>query len=140
MEAPIALDLPRPCLLQDLISEWSTQTRGVNALAAPPRKLALQLQRYTAAGNKTSHPVVLLDSIAVPCFTNGVDVEQITYRVDSVVSHLGDQLNSGHYKAALRLPSAWYIADDNVKPMRDKTDLINTEAASNAYLIICSRL
>mmetsp|Transcript_46944 Transcript_46944/g.102075 ORF Transcript_46944/g.102075 Transcript_46944/m.102075 type:complete len:523 (+) Transcript_46944:92-1660(+) len=69
---------------------------------------------------------------------DGPDHEAAEYFISAVICHHGDSIHSGHYTAAVRYNSEWYMYDDAVvRPM----ELREVAALQNvAYLLLYQRV
>ena len=140
LHLPIALDISQPAALQDLIDEWHGQRQGLQALVIAPRRIALQIKRFAAGGAKLVHPVIMLDTIALPVFDDGFHLRHVTYQADAIVFHIGECIETGHYQTVLLRSEQWYITNDGIKPAKAAHNYLTTAVASNAYLIMRSQL
>ena len=93
--------------IQTRALQWSAQDL-VHALVNPPVLLCIQLERFVRrnrAIRKKSVPIVVGD-ICMPMFVNAsAHTEQIAYRLISMVVHLGNSPNTGHYRSVLLTPT-----------------------------------
>ncbi|OLQ06432.1 hypothetical protein AK812_SmicGene10277 [Symbiodinium microadriaticum] len=153
--APLPIEV-QGATLQAVIDSWSRQ-HSIHALTRHGGIVLLQLKRYlfrAGCAVKNREPVLIepgqLVTLPVFRFNRGTEVEQQQFRVISVVFHLGDNVSSGHYQAALSYcaqsvlldaaadmscaPWEYRICDDRRRPRRAKVadhQCIN----HNAYLI-----
>ena len=131
--------------LQGTIDSWGTGDCVRALVGRPPALLVLHLARFAEDGTKDSRRLQLSpgDQIAVPFFSDsGTDVIMRSYRIASLVMHLGPTPRSGHYQSvhSERTAGRWRfcLLDDNKLPRMLKAseqDLIS----DNVYLIFLFR-
>jgi ubiquitin carboxyl-terminal hydrolase 36/42 len=80
-----------------------------------PLVLIVQLKRFTTFGGKIKLPVTSEEQINLAPYHHSR--EETGYRLNGVIEHIGNGVNSGHYVAAMRGfdEQSWYFFDDDVK-------------------------
>jgi len=104
-----------------------------------PKVLVVNLKRFsynkeTGCPQKIKKPVKYDEKL---CFDKSwlVDgVEPQEYQLTAVICHHGDSVNGGHYNAAVRYNSEWYMYDDAVVRQMELREVINQQFA--AYLLL----
>ena len=94
--------------------------------------LLVQLRRYAQRGGrvfKTGSPISILpgESVWVPCWDEGTDLRYVEYQARALIFHLGANLLTGHYRAALSFGARtgllhWYLTDDGIHPAMATSD------------------
>ena len=102
---------PRLCLpqfqrhkseLQHLITTWHEDMRGLQALASPSKTLCIQLLRFNNALEKRfGHVYWIHDIVLIPVFdlAPSQHVRWYKYHIVGGITHEGDNLLTGHYRA-----------------------------------------
>ncbi|XP_049810548.1 ubiquitin carboxyl-terminal hydrolase 36 isoform X1 [Schistocerca nitens] len=152
----LLLDIRRASTLEDALSAYFTHERleGDDAyrcerchrkvpankkfsLEKPPMVLCIQLKRFSMLGAKLNKHVEFpqrLDLTRYLCpqsqYRGG---QPLTYRLTSLVLHMGSSVNCGHYTAVAQTSTGhWYQFDDSsVRPIS-----LNSVLDMNAYIII----
>lgn len=62
------------------------------------------------------------------------DVEPLEYTLTAVICHHGDSANGGHYNAAVRYNSDWFMYDDALVRQMDLREVLNQQLT--AYLLV----
>ena len=147
LAGPILLHLGGASL-QALIDAWHSQ-HTVHALASHCGALLLQLCRYTTSSEspqKDSSRIAIQpgEVVHMPVFDSerAASVRHEPFVVGAVAVHLGNRIDSGHYRAFLCKPVPntrpptwhWWACDDNVPPKRG-TAKDHTMLSHNAYLV-----
>ena len=95
--------------MQSLIAMWHQQY-AAHAISQHSGLVVLQLWRYGSSGTKDCSvlPIVPGERLRLPVFVSaeGTHVSEETFCVIWVVFHLGETTSSGHYQAALSVPTA----------------------------------
>ena len=141
LSAPVQIHLGGPTQL----TQWHRQY-AAHAISQHSGLITLQLCRYGQAGTKDCSllPIVPGERLRIPVFVSaeGTHVREETFCVIWVVFHLGETTSSGHYQAALSVPSApsadtvweYYICNDGKAPRKArKADQSIVDA--NVYLV-----
>ena len=103
--------------LQDLITTWSLESYGLQALSGVSDMLCLQIDRFDQSGNKCFRKLVWSSPVFLPYFTGAtMEVDKVPFEVTAVSFHLGDDSSSGHYRTALWDGEVWYLLDDDAPP------------------------
>ena len=134
--------------MQSLIAMWHQQY-AVHAISQHSGLIMLQLCRYGSSGTKDCSilPIAPGERLRLPVFVSaeGTRVSEETFCVIWVVFHLGETTSSGHYQAALSVPTTpttpgehavwdYYICNDGKTPRKArKTD--HSVIDANAYLV-----
>lgn len=98
-----------------------------------PIALCLQLKRFTLVGTKLSKPLLIRSKLDLSKYiTRRLPGEQITYRLVSMITHLGSSQQCGHYIAIVVTESGtYYTFDDCYVRSMALPSVYNT----NAYII-----
>ena len=142
--APILMTPPshlQECTLQTVVDQWSAQD-AIHALSEPPEVLCICLTRfgYNDEGPyKLTMPVSFHSlSVMIPCFVDAISLEtrSCSYTVIGAISHYGQTITSGHYRAMLYsvLESCWYITDDGSRAKKAKSGDMQ-HLSRHAYMI-----
>ena len=90
-------------------------------LEKPPAVLCIQLKRFSLMGGKIGKPVQLSRSLNIAPFIyprNGAHLEQVQYKLVSMITHVGPTPNCGHYTAIGEANGQFYQFDDaSVRPI-----------------------
>ena len=122
-EQMILLDVPvsGPWHLQAAIDDWHRQAFP-HALVSAPQWLAMRLNRFqqqtpTGPLSKVRAALNWCTELLLPEFTEGLNVQQVRYRVCAFAVHLGDSVESGHYRALLYNADTGklHYCDDNAR-------------------------
>ena len=144
--SPLIMDICQGGL-QDCFDSWQFQS-SVHGLRRETDFLLVQLRRYSQRGGrifKTGAPLHISpgQSVWVPCWEEGMQLRYVEYHARALIFHLGANLTSGHYRAALSfgartgLPN-WYLTDDGIHPaMATLADL--QMLSKNVYIVGLSR-
>ena len=147
--APIVVDISGGSL-QHCIYHWHIHGQ-LHALCSPPTFLFLQLKRLNRGDSGVCKDVTPVDieagsMVRFPCFHNSNDLSTyiVNYEVRGVIFHVGLELLTGHYRAALSShePSApdggvFLLTDDN--RLASRVDSRNDSVNSGGYLVGLSR-
>lgn len=152
----LLLDIRRASTLEDALSAYFTHERleGDDAyrcerchrkvpankkfsLEKPPMVLCIQLKRFSMLGAKLNKHVEFpqrLDLTRYLCpqsqYRGG---QPLTYRLASLVLHMGSSVNCGHYTAIAQTSTGhWYQFDDNYVRLISPSAVLDM----NAYIII----
>ena len=111
----------------------------------PPALVVLHLARFAEDGTKDSRRLQLApgDQVALPCFSDaGTEVIVRSYRIASLVMHLGPTPRSGHYQSvhSERISGRWRfcLLDDNRLPRMLRASE-QTLISENVYLVFLFR-
>lgn len=105
-------------------------------LERPPKVLCVQLKRFSFLGGKISRHIGFKQTIDMgqylwrePCESP----KQLTYKLMSMVTHMGPSVNCGHYTAVAQVSSGQYYSFDDscVRPIS-----LNNVLSTNAYIMI----
>ena len=140
--SPLIMDICRGGL-QDCFDSWQSQS-SMHGLRRETDFLLVQLRRYAQRGGrvfKTGSPISILpgESVWVPCWDEGTDMRYVEYHARALIFHLGANLLTGHYRAALSFGARtglphWYLTDDGIHPaMATSEDL--QMLAKNVYIV-----
>ena len=119
---PIVLHLPldglRKRSLASLISQWSQDVRGTQALVRPSPTICLMIARFHRMhGRRFDHITCNSLHVQIPVFAPQQNSELLwsTYRLVSGIIHFGNNPRSGHYQAiSFANDGTIYIWDDNL--------------------------
>lgn len=105
-------------------------------LERPPKVLCVQLKRFSVLGGKISRHIGFKQTIDMGPYLwrePGESPKQLTYKLMSMVTHMGPSVNCGHYTAVAQVSSGqYYTFDDScVRPIS-----LNNVLSTNAYIMI----
>ncbi|EFN76140.1 ubiquitin carboxyl-terminal hydrolase 36 isoform X2 [Harpegnathos saltator] len=105
-------------------------------LERPPKVLCVQLKRFSVGGGKISRHIGFKQTIDMSRYLwrePGESPKQLTYKLMSVVTHMGPSVNCGHYTAIAQVSSGQYYTFDDacVRPIS-----LNNVLSTNAYIMI----
>jgi ubiquitin C-terminal hydrolase len=101
--APVPLDFNCPACGQPLEKQTS--------LYGAPRVLILHLVRFRNDGSKREDPVAVPELLTLDSDMRGGEAA-VEYRLLAMSSPRGDGTKRGHYVAAVREGSRWWLCDD----------------------------
>ena len=129
--------------LQELVWQWEAQA-SQHAIESCPHLLCLCLARYSHSEGEARKNCSVVrcghEAIAFAKFTSPheISVDQVMYRVQSVVVHLGESPKQGHYRSFLSHGGHWFYTDDGrVAELAQPTDL--EVLSRQSYLLWLSR-
>ena len=103
--------------LQDLLTTWSLESYGLQALAGVSDLLCIQIDRFDQQGHKSFQKLQWTSPVFLPYFTNSsMDIDRVPYEVVAMSFHLGDDPHSGHYRTAVWTGTQWFMLDDAAPP------------------------
>lgn len=98
---------------------------------APPA-LCLQLMRIGADGKKLLHTVKYDDLLTIKEHNSPDDgtmsISSLTYKLVTLVVHIGSERGSGHYLSYIRRNGKWYCADDTNVNQSSSLDALSQQA------------
>ncbi|XP_029169097.1 ubiquitin carboxyl-terminal hydrolase 36 [Nylanderia fulva] len=105
-------------------------------LERPPKVLCVQLKRFSVLGGKISRHIGFKQTIDMGPYLwrePGESPRQLTYKLMSMVTHMGPSVNCGHYTAIAQVSSGQYYSFDDcsVRPLS-----LNNVLSTNAYIMI----
>lgn len=105
-------------------------------LERPPKVLCVQLKRFSYLGGKISRHIGFKQTIDMGQYLwrePGESPKQLTYKLMSMVTHMGPSVNCGHYTAVAQVSSGQYYSFDDscVRPIS-----LNNVLSTNAYIMI----
>lgn len=105
-------------------------------LERPPKVLCVQLKRFSFLGGKISRHIGFKQTIDMGQYLwrePGESPKQLTYKLMSMVTHMGPSVNCGHYTAIAQVSSGQYYSYDDscVRPIS-----LNNVLSTNAYIMI----
>lgn len=106
------------------------------SLERPPKVLCVQLKRFSVLGGKISRHIGFKQTVDMGPYLwrePGEPLCTLTYKLTSMVTHMGPSVNCGHYTAVAQVSSGQYYSFDDscVRP----TSLSNV-LSTNAYIMI----
>lgn len=104
-----------------------------------PKVLILNLKRFsynrdTLLPQKIKKPVKYEETFLFDRNWLVDDVEPQEYQLTAVICHHGDSANGGHYNAAVRYNSDWYMYDDQLVRQMEGREV--TAQQFTAYLLV----
>ena len=104
--------------LQDLITSWSLESYGLQALAGVSDLLRMQIDRFDQDGRKSFQKLQWTSPVFLPYFTNSsMDIHRVPFEVVAVSFHLGAEPHAGHYQTALWHGDKWFTLNDAEPPV-----------------------
>lgn len=105
------------------------------SLERAPISLCIQLKRFSIVGNKLNKHIPIRQQLNLSKYSSkkgGANDHQLTYRLVSMVTHLGASQHCGHYTAiGLTDGGSYYQFDDSyVRPIS-----VQNALSTNAYII-----
>lgn len=105
-------------------------------LERPPKVLCVQLKRFSVLGGKISRHIGFKQTIDIGPYLwrePGESPRQLTYKLMSMVTHMGPSVNCGHYTAVAQVSSGQYYTfdDASVRPIS-----LNNVLNTHAYIMI----
>ncbi|EFN62098.1 Ubiquitin carboxyl-terminal hydrolase 42 [Camponotus floridanus] len=105
-------------------------------LERPPKVLCVQLKRFSVLGGKISRHIGFKQTIDMSPYLwrePGESPRPLTYKLMSMVTHMGPSVNCGHYTAIAQVSSGQYYSFDDccVRPIS-----LNNVLSTNAYIMI----
>lgn len=105
-------------------------------LERPPKVLCVQLKRFSVLGGKISRHIGFKQTIDMGPYLwrePGESPKQLTYKLMSMVTHMGPSVNCGHYTAVAQVSSGQYYSFDDacVRPVS-----LNNVLSTNAYIMV----
>ena len=115
---PLSLIPTDACTLKDLVNVWHDPLGLCRALTQVGQGLCLALERSLTLGQaKLQTQVQIPDTVRFPYFADlSGNVAHATYEIVAVAYHIGPQITSGHYRAALKTTAGWLNYDDGRLP------------------------
>ncbi|KAL2727692.1 ubiquitin carboxyl-terminal hydrolase 36 isoform X1 [Vespula maculifrons] len=106
------------------------------SLERAPKVLCVQLKRFSVLGGKISRHIDFRQTIDMGPYLWREPNEpllQLTYKLMSIVTHMGPSVNCGHYTAVAQISTGQYYSFDDscVRPI-SLSNVLNT----NAYIMI----
>ncbi|XP_011876463.1 PREDICTED: ubiquitin carboxyl-terminal hydrolase 36-like [Vollenhovia emeryi] len=105
-------------------------------LERPPKVLCVQLKRFSFLGGKISRHIGFKQTIDMGQYLwrePGESPKQLTYKLMSMVTHMGPSVNCGHYTAVAQVSSGQYYSFDD-SCVRQIS--LNSVLSTNAYIMI----
>ncbi|KAL6259800.1 hypothetical protein P5V15_009711 [Pogonomyrmex californicus] len=105
-------------------------------LERPPKVLCIQLKRFSFLGGKISRHIGFKQTVDMGQYLwrePGESPKQLTYKLMSMVTHMGPSVNCGHYTAVAQVSGGQYYSFDDscVRPIS-----LNNVLSTNAYIMI----
>ncbi|XP_031846281.1 ubiquitin specific peptidase 36 isoform X2 [Nomia melanderi] len=106
------------------------------SLERPPKVLCVQLKRFSVLGGKISKHIGFKQIIDMGPYLwrePGEPIQPLTYKLMSIVTHMGPSVNCGHYTAVAKVSTGQYYSFDDpcVRPIS-----LSNVLATNAYIMI----
>ncbi|XP_003704791.1 ubiquitin specific peptidase 36 isoform X2 [Megachile rotundata] len=106
------------------------------SLERPPKVLCVQLKRFSVLGGKISKHIGFKQSIDMGPYLwrePGEPIQPLTYKLMSIVTHMGPSVNCGHYTAVAKVSTGQYYSFDDscVRPIS-----LSNMLSTNAYIMI----
>ena len=105
--------------LDEVVNQWAEEEGG-QYLYGAPGGLILHLQRSVMIDGLWTKHARELDvptNVNIPFPEDGVHVHMANYKVASVILHLGQGHENGHYVAIHAMDNAYWVADDDSYPV-----------------------
>ncbi|XP_071870273.1 ubiquitin specific peptidase 36 [Bombus fervidus] len=106
------------------------------SLERPPKVLCVQLKRFSVLGGKISKHIGFKQTIDMGPYLwkePGEPTQSLTYKLMSIVTHMGPSVNCGHYTAVAKVSTGQYYSFDDscVRPLS-----LSNVLSTNAYIMI----
>lgn len=106
------------------------------SLERPPKVLCVQLKRFSVVGGKISKHIGFKQTIDMGPYLwkePGEPTQSLTYKLMSIVTHMGPSVNCGHYTAVAKVSTGQYYSFDDscVRPLS-----LSNVFSTNAYIMI----
>ncbi|XP_076758873.1 ubiquitin specific peptidase 36 isoform X2 [Xylocopa sonorina] len=106
------------------------------SLERPPKVLCVQLKRFSVLGGKISKHIGFKQTIDMSPYLwkePGEPTQPLTYKLMSIVTHMGPSVNCGHYTAVAKVSTGQYYSFDDscVRPLS-----LSNVLSTNAYIMI----
>ncbi|XP_033352958.1 ubiquitin carboxyl-terminal hydrolase 36 [Bombus vosnesenskii] len=106
------------------------------SLERPPKVLCVQLKRFSVLGGKISKHIGFKQTIDMGPYLwkePGEPTQSLTYKLMSIVTHMGPSVNCGHYTAVAKVSTGQYYSFDDscVRPLS-----LSNVFSTNAYIMI----
>ncbi|XP_016904376.2 ubiquitin carboxyl-terminal hydrolase 36 [Apis cerana] len=106
------------------------------SLERPPKVLCVQLKRFSVLGGKISKHIGFKQTIDMGPYLwkePGESSQSLTYKLMSIVTHMGPSVNCGHYTAVAKVSTGQYYSFDDscVRPLS-----LSNVLSTNAYIMI----
>ncbi|XP_076662770.1 ubiquitin specific peptidase 36 [Andrena cerasifolii] len=106
------------------------------SLERPPKVLCVQLKRFSVLGGKISKHIGFKQTIDMGPYLwkePGEPAQPLTYKLMSIVTHMGPSVNCGHYTAVAKVSTGQYYSFDDscVRPIS-----LSNVLSTNAYIMI----
>ncbi|CAK9804220.1 Ubiquitin carboxyl-terminal hydrolase 36 [Anthophora plagiata] len=106
------------------------------SLERPPKVLCVQLKRFSVLGGKISKHIGFKQIIDMGPYLwrePGDPIQPLTYKLMSMVTHMGPSVNCGHYTAVAKVSTGQYYSFDDscVRPLS-----LSNVLSTNAYIMI----
>ncbi|XP_060811363.1 ubiquitin carboxyl-terminal hydrolase 36 [Bombus pascuorum] len=106
------------------------------SLERPPKVLCVQLKRFSVLGGKISKHIGFKQTIDMGPYLwkePGEPMQSLTYKLMSIVTHMGPSVNCGHYTAVAKVSTGQYYSFDDscVRPLS-----LSNVFSTNAYIMI----
>lgn len=86
------------------------------SLERPPKVLCVQLKRFSVLGGKIQRQITFKNNIDMGPYQwneGGSPKKKLTYKLTSMVTHMGSSVNCGHYTAVAQVSSGKYYNFDD---------------------------
>lgn len=86
------------------------------SLERPPKVLCVQLKRFSVLGGKISKHIGFKQTIDMGPYLwkePGESSQSLTYKLMSIVTHMGPSVNCGHYTAVAKVSTGQYYSFDD---------------------------
>ena len=142
-EHSLTLDVPEHGTwhLQDLIGAWRGHAFP-QGLTSAPQWLAIRLNRFkfeSGRMQKLRSEMMWSDHVNMPLFIgDNLDTHDVPYEFTAFAIHLGEHVQSGHYRALLYDQDSWsmhYCDDDK----RSKTIRTFQCVSRDVYIVFLSK-
>ncbi|HSX14237.1 MAG TPA: ubiquitin carboxyl-terminal hydrolase family protein [Chlamydiales bacterium] len=137
----------RDCLVQDNQGNLSERRIPViskkEILSSAPKELTLQIKKFSKNHNtgvlhRLEGALEDVPEIFVMPQEYCANGETATYQLRSVISHLGSNLDGGHYVAYVRKGNSYFYANDRRIEKIDREGML--EGARNGYILIYDKI
>ena len=137
---PDVLSSATACTLQQLVDAWHSQAQ-VHGLSDLSHFVALRIPRFGPDGIQVLGQIIAFWKVCLPYFTDPSGaLAHIPYAAHSVITHEGDSILQGHYRAVLLEAGALkYVMEDGKKPAK-LTPRLTKLLGNQMYIVFLERI
>mmetsp|Transcript_40139 Transcript_40139/g.72693 ORF Transcript_40139/g.72693 Transcript_40139/m.72693 type:complete len:607 (+) Transcript_40139:109-1929(+) len=108
-----------------------------------PKVLILNLKRFSynkdsGRPEKIKKPVRYDETLRLAKEWLVDDMDPVDYQLTAVICHHGDSVNGGHYNAAVRYNSEWFMYDDSLVRQMEIREVMNQHFTAYLLVYLCN--